>query len=62
MPDDKVRKAPYPMQIYIPVKVREAFDKKLEQEFSIAPSRSKTIRTWIEAFVEDRLKIVEGEK
>ena len=52
MPDNNNKsdkKKPYPMQVYLPIKTREAFDRKLLEEFEYAPSRSKMIRTWIEA-------------
>ena len=64
MPDNNKEgsKKPYPMQVYLPIKTREAFDRKLLEEFEYAPSRSKMIRTWIEAYVGDRLKIVGGTK
>ena len=60
MPDNKKsdKKKQYPMQVYLPIKTREAFDRKLMEEFEYAPSRSKMIRTWIDAYVDDRLKIV----
>ena len=44
--------------IYLPYTVKKAFDKKLAEEFEYAPSRSRMIRVWIDAYVGDRLKIM----
>ena len=49
------------VQIYIKKELKEQFDKKLEDEFAYAPSRSKIIKTWIEAYLDGRL-VVEDSK